>query len=159
MSSSENKVYEHLLLLQHSTPAQEVVKVVDAASRILSATGGIVVKHEIWGLRDLAYKIARCSKAHFVLMHANCTPEAHKELCSKLALNPDVIRGFSRKLKAVPSGSSPVLLAMENNDSSSSLSAPSSGNQMGQQKHSSRGEAFSGKQHHSNSANKSLEVK
>lgn len=132
MSEAKARIYEHLLLLQHSTPVQEVSRVVDAASKILSASGGIIMRHETWGLKDLAYKISRCSKAHFVLMYMNCTPQAHMELCSKLSLNPDVIRGFFRKLKSLPSGQSPILCSIEaSNEQAASASQVVAGNQMG----------------------------
>ena len=62
------------------------------ATKILTDNGGKVVKTETWGLKSLAYKIAKNRKAHFVMLDVDAPAPALAELERQTNINEDVIR-------------------------------------------------------------------
>ena len=61
--------YEHVYLArQDLTPAQ-VESLTEAFTKIVTDNGGQVAGNEYWGLRNLAYRIAKNRKAHYVLLN------------------------------------------------------------------------------------------
>ena len=62
------------------------------ATQIVEAGKGKVTKTEPWGLRSLAYKIAKNRKAHFILLNIDAPAGVVAELERQTALNEDIIR-------------------------------------------------------------------
>jgi len=62
------------------------------ATEIVESNQGKVTKTETWGLKNLAYKIKRNRKAHFVLLNIDAPAGVVAELERQTAINEDVIR-------------------------------------------------------------------
>nr|WP_246388553.1 30S ribosomal protein S6 [Novosphingobium fluoreni] len=62
------------------------------ATEIVEANQGKVTKTESWGLKNLAYKIKRNRKAHFVMLNLDASGAAVAELERQTAINEDIIR-------------------------------------------------------------------
>jgi small subunit ribosomal protein S6 len=62
------------------------------ATEIVESNKGKVAKTETWGLKNLAYKIKRNRKAHFVLLNIDAPAGVVAELERQTAINEDVIR-------------------------------------------------------------------
>jgi small subunit ribosomal protein S6 len=63
-----------------------------AATEIVESNQGKVVKTETWGLKNLAYKIKRNRKAHFVMLNIEASGDVVAELERQTQINEDVIR-------------------------------------------------------------------
>jgi len=63
-----------------------------AATEIVESNQGKVVKTETWGLKNLAYKIKRNRKAHFVILNIEASGDVVAELERQTSINEDVIR-------------------------------------------------------------------
>jgi small subunit ribosomal protein S6 len=63
-----------------------------AATEIVESNQGKVVKTETWGLKNLAYKIKRNRKAHFVMLNIEASGDVVAELERQTSINEDVIR-------------------------------------------------------------------
>jgi small subunit ribosomal protein S6 len=85
-------LYEHVFLARQDLSQAQVDVLAQAATDIIAANGGKVVKTESWGLRSLAYRIQKNRKAHFVLLNIESPGAAVTELERQTSINEDVIR-------------------------------------------------------------------
>ena len=85
-------LYEHVFLARQDLSQAQVDALAASATEIVEANQGKVVKTESWGLKSLAYKIARNRKAHFVLLNIEAPPGVVAELERQTSINEDVIR-------------------------------------------------------------------
>ena len=61
-------LYEHVFLARQDLAQAQVDALAENATKIITDHGGSVVKTETWGLRGLAYRIAKNRKAHYVML-------------------------------------------------------------------------------------------
>lgn len=105
--------YEHVYLArQDLTPAQ-VESLTEAFTKIVTDNGGQVAGNEYWGLRNLAYRIAKNRKAHYVLLNIEAPAAAVQELERQVALNEDVIRFQTIRVEALETGPSAMMRKSE----------------------------------------------
>ena len=69
-------LYEHVFLARQDLAQAQVDALAENATKILTDNGGKVVKTENWGLKSLAYKIAKNRKAHFVMLDVDAPAPA-----------------------------------------------------------------------------------
>jgi small subunit ribosomal protein S6 len=67
------------------------------------------VKTETWGLKSLAYKIAKNRKAHFVMLDVDAPPAAIAELERQTNINEDVIRFMTIRVDEHEDGPSAMM--------------------------------------------------
>ena len=85
-------LYEHVFLARQDLAQAQVDALAETATKIIEDNDGKVVKTETWGLRSLAYKIAKNRKAHFVMLEIDAPTGVVAELERQTAINEDVIR-------------------------------------------------------------------
>jgi small subunit ribosomal protein S6 len=85
-------LYEHVFLARQDLSQAQVDALAAAATEIVEANDGKVTKTETWGLKNLAYKIDRNRKAHFVLLNIEGPGSVVAELERQTRINEDVIR-------------------------------------------------------------------
>ncbi len=61
-------LYESTFITRQDLSRQDVTKLTESMSAIVAQGGGKVVKDEYWGLRNLAYKINKSRKGHYVML-------------------------------------------------------------------------------------------
>jgi len=61
-------LYEHVFLARQDLAQAQVDALAENATKIITDNGGKVVKTETWGLRSIAYRIAKNRKAHYVAL-------------------------------------------------------------------------------------------
>ena len=84
--------YEHIFLARQDLSQSQVDALATQATEIIEANDGKVTKTETWGLKNLAYKIDRNRKAHFVLLNVEGPGSVVAELERQTRINEDVIR-------------------------------------------------------------------
>jgi len=62
-------LYEHVFLARQDLSQAQVDALAATATEIVEANQGKVTKTETWGLKNLAYKIERNRKAHYVMLN------------------------------------------------------------------------------------------
>ena len=108
--------YEHVYLArQDLTPAQ-VETLTEAFTKIITDNGGTVAGTEYWGLRNIAYRIAKNRKAHYVMLNIDSAPPAVQELERQVALNEDVIRYQTIRVEALEAGPSAMMKKSDRGD-------------------------------------------
>ena len=85
-------LYEHVFLARQDLSQAQVDALAATATEIVEANDGKVTKTETWGLKNLAYKIDRNRKAHFVLLNIEAPGAVVAELERQNRINEDVIR-------------------------------------------------------------------
>ena len=102
-------LYEHVFLARQDLAQAQVDALAENATKILEDNGGKVVKTETWGLKSLAYRIAKNRKAHFVMLDVDAPPQAIAELERQTNINEDVIRFMTIRVEAHEEGPSAMM--------------------------------------------------
>ena len=102
-------LYEHVFLARQDLAQAQVDTLAENATKIITDNGGSVVKTETWGLRGLAYRIAKNRKAHYVMLDLDAPPAAVAELERQTGLNEDVLRFMTIKVDAHEAGPSVMM--------------------------------------------------
>ena len=110
-------LYEHVFLARQDLSQAQVDALATAATEIVEGAKGKVTKTETWGLRSLAYKIAKNRKAHFVLLNIDAPAGTVAELERQTALNEDVIRFMTIRVDEHEGGPS-VMMRKQDRDRS-----------------------------------------
>jgi len=85
-------LYEHVFLARQDLSQAQVDALAAAATEIVEAGQGKITKTETWGLKNLAFKIDRNRKAHFVLLNIEGPSAVVAELERQNRINEDIIR-------------------------------------------------------------------
>ena len=85
-------LYEHVFIARQDLAQAQVDALAETATKIIEDAGGKVVKTETWGLRSLAYRIAKNRKGHYVMLDFDAPAAAVAELERQTQINEDVIR-------------------------------------------------------------------
>ncbi|MEY4240011.1 MAG: hypothetical protein RL339_2612 [Pseudomonadota bacterium] len=99
-------LYEHVFLARQDLSQAQVDALAATATEIVEAHQGKVTKTETWGLKNLAYKIKRNRKAHFVLLNIEAPAGTVAELERQTAINEDVIRWLTVRVDELEEGPS-----------------------------------------------------
>ena len=99
-------LYEHVFLARQDLSQAQVDALAAAATEIVEAGQGKVTKTETWGLKNLAYKIKRNRKAHFVMLNIDAPAGVVAELERQTAINEDVIRWLTVRVDEHEAGPS-----------------------------------------------------
>ena len=96
--------YESVLIARQDVSAQQVESLSENLQEIVRNNGGTVAKTEYWGLRNLAFRIKKNRKGHYLLMHLDGPPEAVQEFERNARINEDVLRYLTVRVDALEEG-------------------------------------------------------
>lgn len=102
-------LYEHVFLARQDLAQAQVDALAETATKIVEDNNGKVVKTETWGLRSLAYRIAKNRKAHYVLLEIDAPAGVVAELERQTQINEDVIRYMTVKVDGHEQGPSVMM--------------------------------------------------
>jgi small subunit ribosomal protein S6 len=108
-------LYEHVFLARQDLAQAQVDALAENATKIIADNGGKVVKTENWGLRGLAYRIAKNRKAHYVMLDIDAPAPAMAELERQTGINEDVIRYMTIRVEDHEKGPS-VMMRKQDRD-------------------------------------------
>ena len=109
-------LYEHVFLARQDLAQAQVDALAENATKIIADNGGKVVKTETWGLRGLAYRIAKNRKAHYVMLDIDAPAPALAELERQTGINEDVIRFMTIRVDAHETGPSAMMRKSERSE-------------------------------------------
>jgi small subunit ribosomal protein S6 len=102
-------LYENTLIVRQDMSSQEVEKVMDSFCKVVDDNKGKVVKKEYWGLRNLAYKVNKNKKGHYVFLGVEAESDAVNEFQRQCKLSEDVIRNLTVKVEEISKDPSPLM--------------------------------------------------
>jgi small subunit ribosomal protein S6 len=106
-------LYEHVFLARQDLAQAQVDALAENASKIITDNKGKVTKTETWGLRGLAYRIAKNRKAHYVMLELDAPAAAVAELERQTGINEDIIRFMTIRVDALEAGPSAMMRRQE----------------------------------------------
>ncbi len=102
-------LYEHVFLARQDLSQAQVDALANTATEIVEANDGKVTKMETWGLKNLAYKIERNRKAHYVMLNIDAPAGVVAELERQTRINEDVIRYMTVRVEEHEEGPSVMM--------------------------------------------------
>ena len=106
-------LYEHVFPARQDLAQAQVDALAENATKIIEDNGGKVVKTETWGLRSLAYRIAKNRKAHYVMLEIDAPGGVILELERQTQINEDVIRYMTVKVDELEDGPTVMMRKQE----------------------------------------------
>ena len=96
--------YESVLIARQDLGASQVSSLVSDLSETIKANGGEVVRVDNWGLKNLAYRIKKNRKGHYVVLNISAPAAAIAEYERIMRFNEDVIRYMTVKVDELSNG-------------------------------------------------------
>ena len=90
--------YESVFIARQDISAQQVESLTDDFVAVIEQGGGKVEKRESWGLKNLAYKINKNRKGHYVLFNLDAPAPAVQEMERQMRINEDILRFLTVKV-------------------------------------------------------------
>ena len=109
-------LYEHVFLARQDLAQAQVDALMETATKFITDNGGKIVKTEAWGLRSLAYRIAKNRKAHYVMIEFEAPTNVVLELERQTQISEDVIRYMSLRVDEHEAGPSAMMRRNETRD-------------------------------------------
>lgn len=91
--------YESVLIARQDLGTSQVNSIVAELSEVVKKEGGEVVSVDNWGLKNLAYRIKKNRKGHYVLMNITAPANAIAEFERIMRFNEDIIRYMTVKVE------------------------------------------------------------
>jgi small subunit ribosomal protein S6 len=86
------RCYEHTFIARQDLSPQQAQALAETYSGVLTEHGAEVTKTEYWGLRNLAYRIRKNRKGHYLHLNLRAPAEAITELERQERLSDDILR-------------------------------------------------------------------
>ncbi len=99
MSMLKNTKYEHVFLMRETLSSVQVEEITKRFTDLVAKYKGTVVATENWGLRNLAYKIKKNKKAHYVMLHLDINYDGLKEIQRLMGVNENILRFLTLKVE------------------------------------------------------------
>ncbi len=87
--------YETVFIVRQDYSDAQVKSLTDDYQKIITDAKGKVHKVENWGLRNLAYRINKNRRGHYVMIESDVEAPAIHEMERTMRLNEDVLRFMS----------------------------------------------------------------
>jgi small subunit ribosomal protein S6 len=102
-------LYENVFIARQDISGAQVDVLADTFTQLVADNGGEVKKREYWGLRNLAYRMRKNRKGHYVMLNIAAPPATVAELERTMRINEDVIRYLTIRVDALEEGPSVVM--------------------------------------------------
>lgn len=101
--------YENVFIARQDISASQVESLADTFANIITENGGKVTKRELWGLKNLAFRIKKNRKGHYVLFNIDAPAAAVHEMERNMRINEDVLRYLTIRVDELEEGPSAML--------------------------------------------------
>jgi small subunit ribosomal protein S6 len=109
-------LYESVFIARQDISGAQVDGLADGFVQLIAENGGEVKKREYWGLRNLAYRMKKNRKGHYVLLQVAAPAAVVTELERTMRINEDVLRYLTIRVDAFDEGPSAVMLSRGSRD-------------------------------------------
>ena len=102
-------LYENVFIARQDISGAQVDQLADGFTQLIAEQGGQVKKREYWGLRNLAYRMNKNRKGHYILFNIEAPPAAIAELERTMRINEDVLRYLTLRIEKIDENPSPIM--------------------------------------------------
>lgn len=89
---AEQRVYEVVFIVDPTTQDEDLTRLTENLSGIITERGGNLIRQEVMGRRSLAYKIGRATEGIYVLFEVEGTGREIAELERRMRVSDQVLR-------------------------------------------------------------------
>ena len=93
--------YETVFIARQDLTNAQVEAMANTFTEVIKTHQGEVSKTEFCGLRNLAYKIKKNKKGHYVLMNISSTPAGITEMERQMKLSEDILRHLTIRVESL----------------------------------------------------------
>jgi small subunit ribosomal protein S6 len=108
--------YESVFIARPDISAAQVDTLVETFEKAIASGGGSIQKKEYWGLRNLAYRIKKNRKGHYMLMNIDAPADAVAEMERQMRINEDVMRHMTLRVDELEEGPSVIIQNKDRGD-------------------------------------------
>ena len=101
--------YESVFIARQDLSSTQAEGLADTFQKVIEDQGGKVTKRESWGLRNLAYKVKKNRKGHYVMLKVEAPSNALLEMERNMRINEDVLRYMSVRVDELDTQPSAIL--------------------------------------------------
>lgn len=109
-------LYEHTVIARPDLSAQQAQALADQFGQVVTEQGGTIAKVEYWGLRNLAYRVKKNRKGHYLHLVVDAPAAAISELERTQRIHEDVLRYLTVKVDGFEEGQSAIMQARSSRD-------------------------------------------
>jgi len=102
-------LYESVIIGRQDLSTSQFETIVNEFISVIESLKGTIQKKESWGLRNLAYKINKNRKGHYMLLNIDGPADAIVEYERLMRLHEDIIRFLTMRIKSVDEKPSPLM--------------------------------------------------
>ena len=103
-------LYESVIIGRQDLTASQFETLLKKFITVIESFKGEIKKRENWGIRNLAYKINKNRKGHYMLLNIDGPPEAIQEYERLMRLDEDIIRFLTIRIKSINEKPSPLMI-------------------------------------------------
>ena len=120
-------LYESVIIGRQDLTPSQFETIIEKFISVIESLKGKIKKKENWGLRNLAYKINKNRKGHYILLNIDGPPDAIVEYERLMRIDEDIIRFMTVKIKFIDDKPSPLIAnKTEKNTNSTSIETDNS---------------------------------
>jgi small subunit ribosomal protein S6 len=105
------RCYEHTFIARQDLSPQQAQALAETYAGLVAEHGGEVTKNEYWGLRNLAYRMRKNRKGHYLHLNLKADAATIDELERQERLSDDVLRYLTVKVEQFEEGPSVLMHA------------------------------------------------
>ncbi len=102
-------LYENVFIARQDISGAQAEALADGFAQLIADQGGEVKKRENWGLRNLAYRMNKNRKGHYVLFNIEAPAAAIAELERTMRINEDVVRYLTLRVDTLDEAPSAIM--------------------------------------------------
>ncbi len=103
-------LYESVIIGRQDLTPGQFETLLEKFITVIESFKGEIKKRENWGIRNLAYKINKNRKGHYMLLNIDGPPEAIQEYERLMRLDEDIVRFLTIKIKSIDEKPSPLMV-------------------------------------------------
>jgi len=108
--------YENVFIARQDISAAQADTLAETFSNVITENGGKVTKKENWGLRNIAYRIKKNRKGHYVLLNIDAPPAAVQEMERQMRISEDILRYLTTRVEELEEGPSAIMRRSRDDD-------------------------------------------
>lgn len=101
--------YESTFIARQDLSKQDVARLTENFSNIITSNGGKIIKTEYWGLRNLAYRIKKSRKGHYTMLAFEAGNGALNELQRNMGISEELMRSLTVRVEKIDENPSPMM--------------------------------------------------
>ena len=92
------RIYEELFIVRSDVTDEEIDPFIEQMKTIITSAGGTIDKTEKWGIRKLAYRVAKRDEGYYVLLQVTSDPDAVKEMERRMRVSDLVMKSITVRI-------------------------------------------------------------